>query len=155
MSSPLETIKLLIEKALHEATPEEESRTCAIMALKMLRKHDVQFHIPGSVRANTVEVDDMGYPVGVPEPPWAPTAAPPPPPPVRKNPYKQHVPEVKNEFYRSISINRCEKCGLLTFIGDVVWGDKGGKVVYHKDCKPVENSQSSSTVGVDDFFRKT
>lgn len=41
MSDVIGRIKSLIDRAAHEGTPEEESRSCAVIAVKLIKKHNL------------------------------------------------------------------------------------------------------------------
>lgn len=51
MTTDLEKIRRLLERAAHESTPVEEARTSAVIAARLIIEHEVELHLPGARRA--------------------------------------------------------------------------------------------------------
>lgn len=59
MAIPIERIKSLIDRAVHPSTTENEARTSALLAVKLIKKHEL--HIVES--EPEIQSEQIGYPI--------------------------------------------------------------------------------------------
>ena len=109
--------------AMAESPVEEEARTAAIMAVRLIKKHNVQLSMPGR---NT---EDLFEHFRRPPPAAKPPKPPPPPPKSGRVPRFGERPVPMTAKY----ISTCRVCGKDCFEGDRVWWLKGHGVT-HRDC---------------------
>ena len=113
-------VRSLVDRAAHEATPEEEARTSAVIACKLIAKHEM---------LSLAALESRAAPV--PEPPRPKRADPPPTPKSRSRAADDDPPVV---LLASKYAGRCKHCGFGYEVGDSVWWKRGGGAT-HEACE--------------------
>ena len=120
----LERVRLLLERAGHPGTPEEEARTSATLAARLIYAHGYM----------------VSYPATAPPPP-----PPPPPPPTAAPPASSYAWKQRAKPYRVITSKFsgwCKACGDSFDEGDVVAWYRG-RGCTHYDCRSFWDLPSS------------
>jgi hypothetical protein len=114
----LARVLALVERAAHDGTPEEEARTSAVIACKLIHKHDLLRLLPPAA-----------------EPKKRGSAPRPTPKPTQKETSDPDAPVI---LLGSKYAGRCKACGFTYEVGDRVWWRRGYGAT-HERCEEYWN----------------
>jgi len=121
---PLLRLKFLLALATNESTHEEEARTAAMLAAKLIVSKGLVVSLPRSDDVETAFLDSI---LG------RSRSAPPPAPPPRRAAVEDSD-DLRSRRVRTRFAHRCRRCGTMVGVGDVGWLQNG--VVNCDDCGP-------------------
>jgi hypothetical protein len=110
MTAPSSKLEHLLALAVDPAASPEESRTAALIAVKLIRSSGFQLVTPGASAPTT------------------PVPAPPPPQP-KPNPRPQGAYRISSRF-----AGWCRQCGMRYRIGDPIWWSPSRSGAIHAAC---------------------